>query len=186
MESSSPDICFYLCHTPEFLKLAFDDSSIRNITFFFCQDTELSSITNHLRIASSPWRGYGKISHTLRGLLPFWVRESSSLQAWDAGDITRQPAIPKAPLKVLQTSLSFTGCHNDLSVRFHCEPCSATPCCLRLPISFPTCAGFTSSSDTQCSTHRLNSTQIGFDIRCPWDFRKRPLQELYHSTLCIS
>jgi len=37
MESSSPDISFSLCHTSEFLKHAFRDSSARNTTFF-CQD----------------------------------------------------------------------------------------------------------------------------------------------------
>lgn len=56
---------------------------------------------------------------------------------------------------------------------------------LDVPSSFLTCAGFTSSSDTQCSIHSLNTAQAAFEIRCPWDIKKQPSQELYHSWLFL-
>lgn len=85
----------------------------------------------------------------------------------------QEPSNPKGHLRVLQTFLSFTGCHNDLSVEFRCQSCSATPCCLRLPFKF---------SDL-CRFYKLfwysmvhPQTQAAFKIR--WDVRKHPPQKL--------
>lgn len=102
-----------------------------------------------------------KTTYILWGLLPFFTQEGSSLQAWCPGDIARQPAVPEGLLKaVLQTSLSFTGCRNDLSVEFCWDLYSTTPCCLRLPIKFSDLGSFYrlfwySVLQTDSAVHRL-------------------------------
>lgn len=51
--------------------------------------------------------------------------------------------VPRGSLKaILQTFLSFTAFHNNLSVEFFCNPCSTAPCYLRLSFKFSDLCSF--------------------------------------------
>lgn len=127
--------------TPEFLKHAFHDSSIRNIPIFFAK-IQYPAASQSPQNSLSPWRGWGKQLHP-GGSVTFPVcRKALPCSPGTLGT-------PSACLQLQRDSCkfcSFSELQNELSAELPCEPCSAAWAASDFPAGALTCAGLGGST----------------------------------------